>query len=170
MNRSHNRLVSAAVLAVSMLAPLSAQAQGSAPNAAEVSASAPLTPGLLAKMLTLVSTKGRDGKIAPRFANAMGLTAAGQGWTDRQASAADGVTNHFIAVGPGADSEILLTALTPKVAASFRVRRDGTLLSALSVDAATRAITMRDPYDAAADFAAECAFWAQNIDNVLAQK
>ena len=166
MNRSHNRLVSAAVLAVSMLAPLSAQAQGSAPNAAEVSASAPLTPGLLAKMLTLVSTKGRDGKIAPRFANAMGLTAAGQGWTDRQASAADGVTNHFIAVGPGADSEILLTAL----AASFRVRRDGTLLSALSVDAATRAITMRDPYDAQADFAAECAFWAQNIDSVLAQK
>ena len=170
MNHGQKRFASVAILAISLLAPLGARAQSSAPGAAAAAAGSPLTPDLLAKMLTLVSTKGHDGKIAPRFANGLGLTAAGQTWIDREAQAANAAGDHYIDVGQGPDSEILLTLRTPKAVTAYRVRRDGELLSALSVDIATHALTMSSPADAQADFAAECAFWTQNIDGFLAQK
>jgi hypothetical protein len=158
MNHDPKRIVSVAVLAIALLAPLGARAQ------------TPLTPDLAAKLVTLVSTKGHDGKIAPRFANGLGLTAAGQIWTGREAEADDTAGHHFIDVGPGPNGEILLTLLTPGTVTAYRIRRDGTLLSALSADVATRAITMLNPADAQPGFAAECAFWAQHIDGFLAQK
>ena len=63
-----------------------------------------------------------------------------------------------------------MTLLTPGTVTAYRVRRDGTLLSALNADVATRTITMLSPADAQAGFAAECSFWAQHIDGFLAQK
>jgi hypothetical protein len=158
MNHSR-KYGAAAALAVVLLAPLAARAQ-----------TPPLTPDLAAKMAALVSTKGHDGKIAPRFANGLGLTAAGQVWTGREAEADNTAGHHFVDLGPGPSGEFLLTLLTPSTVSAYRVRRDGTLLSALNADVATRTITMLSPADAQAGFAAECGFWAQHIDGFLAQK
>ncbi|HEY3887958.1 MAG TPA: hypothetical protein VGL73_05240 [Caulobacteraceae bacterium] len=158
MNRNLSRIVSGAALTVALLAPLGAWGQ------------TPLTPDLTAKLMTLAATKGHGGKVAPRFANSLGLTATGQIWTGREAEADNSAGHHFVDVGPGPNGEILLTLLTPNAVTAYRVRRDGTLLSALSADVATRAITMLSPADAQPSFAAECAFWAQHIDSFLAQK
>jgi hypothetical protein len=158
MNHSRN-VIAGAMMAMALLAPLAARAQ-----------TTPLTPDLAAKMVTLVSTKGHDGKIAPRFATGLGLAAAGQIWTGREAQADDAAGHHFVDVGPGPGGEILLTLLTPHTVTAYRARRDGTLLSALSADVATRAITILSPADAQPGFAVECTFWAQHIDSFLSQK
>jgi hypothetical protein len=55
------------------------------PLAGQVSAqSSALTPELLSKMLDLIARKGTDRDISPTLANALGLSAAGQGWPNRQ--------------------------------------------------------------------------------------
>jgi hypothetical protein len=120
--------------------------------------------------VTLVSTKGHDGKVAPRFANSLGMTATGQVWTGREAQANDPAGHHFVDIGPGANGETLLTLLTPTTVTAYRVGHNGALLSALSADITTHAITMLSLADAQAGFAAEGAFWAQHVDSFLAQK
>jgi hypothetical protein len=170
MNRSHKYSVLAVMAALAGLAPLSAQAQGPAAPAGIAAADSALTPALLAKMLALVSAKGQDGKVAPRFANALGLSAPDQPWPNHQVVAGNPDANHYIAVGPGAGSEILFTARTPSGVTAIRVSRAGSLMSAMSLDVATHAITPLSPADARAALAAEWAFWAPIIDGFLGQK
>lgn len=157
-------LVAIAALAVAALAPLRVAAQGQAP------APPPLTPPLEARLLAAVAANGSDGKIAPRFATALGLSAAGQPWPDRHMLASDAAAGHYFAVGRGAGSELLFTERTPKIVAAFRVSRDGRVLSALTMDVATQTVTMLDPAQMQAAFAAECGFWARSLDGAQPPK
>ena len=120
-------------------------------------------------MVKLASTKGHDGKIGPRFATALGLTTAGP-WADHEVVGGDVAIDYYIAVGASGDSNLVLYGRSAKAVSAFRLSRDGTLISAMNLDIATKAITMRTPAEAQADLDAEAGFWAPVIDGFLAPK
>lgn len=169
MKRSHHYSVLAVMAAIAGLAPLSAQAQGAAAPTAAAAANSALTPALLAKMLAVISAKGQDGKVAPRFATALGLS-EGQPWANRQVVAGNPDANHYIGIGPAANSDILFTSRAPAAVIAIRVSPHGTLLSAIRLDVATHAIAPLGATEGEAALAAECAFWAPIIDGFLGQK
>jgi hypothetical protein len=168
MNRSPIHPAAAAIAAsMLLLAPLGALAQSPAPASA---AASPLTPALAAKIQALITYNGRDAHMAASYANALGLPTTGQAWANRQVRAADNGATHYAGIGRGTDQDIVLSVTTPAMTEAFWAHPDGTLVNALSFDAATHAITVHSPAEAQADFAAECAFWSQNIDGFLARK
>lgn len=128
----------------------------------------PLSPELLSKLLRLVAVKGTDREATAPFANALGLTPAGQGWPDRQigANGADKIVHAFI-VSRGTDQDVLLYISRPDSALIFRSQRDGKIVSALSFDKQTSALTIRNPDEAQKDLDSEFVFWANNVDTLL---
>ncbi len=125
-----------------------------------------LTPGFIAKVLALMSRHGNDRETPAPFANALGLTPAGESWANRQVAATGQKTQflHSFAVSRGSDTDILLSVRRPDALLAFRAHRDGTLVSALSYDIKTRQITLLEPQVAKTRFADECAFWAASLD------
>jgi len=133
-------------------------------------AQAKLTPELLVKILRYISIAARDREAPAVLASALGLTAPGIKWADRQVQAthiAD-AASHSIAISRGTDQDLLLTKLQNGSLLAFRVQRNGALVSALTFDVPQQKLTMRTPAEAQADLTAEYAYWTEAIDEVTA--
>jgi hypothetical protein len=168
------------ILAAILISTLAPQA-GSFASAAGSPASAParparLTPELMQKMRQLLAAKGQDGELLARFANASGLTATGQPWLKRTIYADNGsnpaTTKHGFAIGRGADQGAVLDKTSPgsDIHYAYHVEPDGALLGALAYNRKTGEITMRNSAEAQTDLEVEFAFWAANVEPLLAAK
>jgi hypothetical protein len=134
-----------------------------------------LTPELWQKMQQLNTAQGTDNDVSTKIANALGMTATGQGWPGHRFGALEHVNDSNLSqriyvVSRGADQDVLLTRGTAGVLFVYRIHRDGTLVAALSLNRETKEITMRNPAEAEADLEGEFAFWAANVDHLLEVK
>jgi hypothetical protein len=167
------RLVIGLALALTTLqafAPSPADAAPATVGEPSSAAQAKLTPELLAKILHYISVAAIDREAPAVVASALGLTAPGIKWADRQVAAthiAD-AASHSIAISRGTDQDLLLTKLQNGTLLVFRVQRDGALVSALTFDVPQQKLTMRIPAEAQADLTAEYAYWTEAIDEVMA--
>ncbi len=126
-----------------------------------------LAPAVLTKMLELNTASGRDGDMPAPIAAALGLTQTGQSWPDRQIAVASHDTGmvHALAVSRGADQDLILSVRGPVAISAFRMRRDGTLVSATDYFTATRQAAPLSSERSRAGFADECAFWSAHIES-----
>jgi hypothetical protein len=121
-----------------------------------------LAPDVLSKMLDYIARVGNDREVPADIANRLGLSAAGQVWSSRQAGlkeTSSGVL-HGVYVSRGRDNDLLLTltgAAKEKVDI-YRVRRDGILVKAVSLDMKHQFI-QRDRAETQKGLDAELAFW-----------
>jgi hypothetical protein len=171
MTYSRGRWAGFALAGMVATAPASAWAQPAAPAHAAAPAGRTITPELRAKMLKLISTMGRDSEIPASIASPLGLTAAGVAWPNRQFAFQlnGGGALHAAAIGRGADQDIILTTRGPAAITVFRARADGTLQGAVNYFLQTNQPIPLPSAEAQAEFAAELAFWAANIDAVIDQ-
>ncbi len=147
-----------------------ARAAGTPPPAA-ASPGAMLTPALLAKVLRLIDLRGVQREVPPNYANALGMTASGQAWPDRQQAATQGKVLHGFAVSLGADQDVVVSVRDDAELRVFRVRRDGGMVvAACIVDLGDGDITMRAPAEAQAQLDDEMRFWATYVDQLLGAK
>ena len=147
-------------------APFAARTQTPPAHAAE----SVLAPSVVAQLLTLNAASGRDGEMPAPIAVALGLSTAGQPWPDRQVAVVSNDTGavHAVAVGLGGEKDIILSVRGPVAISAFRVRRDGTLVSATEYFTTTKLTSPMQPAEARSGFAEECAFWAAHVDRLLA--
>ena len=140
-----------------------------APAAAQALAATGRAPtqAFMDKMTSLIQTKGTDKVVRASYVNALGLTPAGQDWTDHQVGAgATDRTSHAFAVSRGADLNLVLyVRLTDGTFDVFRANRDGKSLGAISVTPLGM-ITIRDAAAVQAELDHEFAFWARNVDKL----
>ena len=175
MNRFHRAVravMAAAVLAPAAIMPSALLAQTaapapSAPAPAPAGAPRPINPAVLAKLLKLIASAGADIDVPVTVAGPLGL-GDGKAWPARQfavhASATGSV--HAVALGRGDDQDIVFSVRGPAAVSVFRAHRDGTLVTATNLFEGTNQATTLPPGEAQADFAAEGAFWAANVDAV----
>jgi hypothetical protein len=163
-----NRLASLAVLAILTFVPNSLQAQNSVANTA-VPGSA-LTPKLMSKMLQLITLRGTDQQLPASYANAMGLSASGQTWPDRQIATRATLDNfiHAFSVSRGSDQDVVLYTRRSDSVHAFRAHRDGKVVTALIFDNQTSQITMRAPAETQNELDLEFALWARGVDKLIA--
>lgn len=145
------------------------RAQSLAPLTQNPSVASSLTPEFISRMLTLMSLRGSDHEIPAPFANALGLTPAGESWLNRQVAAKGQATEflHGFAVSRGSDTDLVLSVRNPDALLVFRAHREGALLGALRFDFKTKQITPLDPKLARTAFADECAFWKSSVDALI---
>jgi hypothetical protein len=127
-----------------------------------------MNPAVLARLLGLIARAGRDTDLPPTIAAALGLTAAGKPWPDRQfaVQSHDSGALHAIALGQGDGADIILSVKGPAAISIFRADHQGVLISATSFFPET-GLTMTPPAAASKnDYAAECAFWAIHLDDL----
>ena len=163
--------VASALLAFAVAGGSVARAAGSPPPAAAVpSPGAMLTPALLGKVLRLIDLRGVEREVPPNYANALGMTASGQAWPDRQQAATQGKVLHGFAVSRGTDQDVVISVRDDVELRVFRVRRDGGMVvTACIVDLGDGDITMRAPAEAQAQLDEEMRFWATYVDQLLAR-
>jgi len=167
-----------ATLAMSPLAPIASGAHAATVNAAAATSStnAPIAPGVLApevlaKVLNLISLVGSDRDLPAPIAGSLGLAVSGQPWPDRQFAVQWTPTRtlHAVAISRGADPDLIFSVRGPAAVTIFRTHRDGTLVSATNFFMQTNQAVPLRPDEARAGFAAERAFWTNNIDALVAQ-
>jgi hypothetical protein len=153
------------VILATSLDPAIALAQ----SAATHSAAETLTPQVLSKMLSFNAANGHDGEMPAPITAALGLTAAGQSWPDRQVAvvAHDTGAVHAIAASRGVDKDIILSVKGPVAISVFRIRSDGALVGAVEFFLATKLASPMTPDEARATFADECAFWSAHINGLV---
>ena len=120
-----------------------------APVAAQTPA---LTPDVLSKMLDYIARDGTDREVPADVASRLGLSGAGQVWPSRQAGLKETSSGllHGVYAARGREKDLLLTltsASKDKVDV-YRIRRDGTLVTAVSLDAKRQFIERRSGRDA----------------------
>ena len=148
-----SRLMSLAVLAVltfvSLAGPVSAQ--GSA-----------LTPELLSKILDDINREGIDRDIPAPMANALGLSATGQGWASRQCVFQESKNKiiHALSISRRNDQDIVVHLGSERFLHDYRILRDGTLLMATIYNIPTHQLTVRNRSEAQKELNTEFAFWA----------
>src|ERR1035437_10020156 len=100
---------------------------GTQPTTIPTTAPAPaLTPALMNKMLKMIASEGNDQKVAAKFANALGLTAAGENWLVRQiADIASDKIVHAFSINRGSDQDLVLYTAREDDFHIFRANRDG---------------------------------------------
>jgi hypothetical protein len=132
-------------------------------------ATATLSPGTLNKILQLIASKGEDGNVGAKVANALGMTAAGQPWADHKiAVASPDKVIHGFTISRGSDEDVIIYARWPDGIHIFRAHRDGKLVAALSFNPQTRMITTRDAAAARQELDDEFTFWTRSVDGLLA--
>jgi hypothetical protein len=138
-------------------------------TAVTASAKPKLTPELMAKIVALIDRIGTNRETAPVYANPLGLSSDGATWANRTTAATDSTDNTFrgFAIDRGTSQDVLLSDVHNGVLFAFHALRDGTLKGAITFDGKTRTLTTRTPAQAQADFDAEVAFWAANVDTLL---
>jgi hypothetical protein len=151
--------------------PVPATTPTAAPAAAPSAPASALTPEIMKKMLQLIAAKGTDREAVAAYANPLGLTAAGQGWPDRQISAkGNDIVIHGFAVSRGSDQDLLLYSNTPTIVHIYRANRNGKIVTALLLDKSAGQIITRAPAEAQSDLDAEFVYWAANVDSLIADK
>ena len=170
MNPSGGRGIWLYILALWAFSPAGANAQTGAAGAVRPADQA-ITAALRSKMLQLITLAGRDRDIPAPISSALGLTPAGTAWPDHQfAFQWNGSgTVHAIAISRGADKDVVLTVRGPAAITVFRARPDGTLDRAVSYFLQTQQTMPLPLGEARAQFSDELAYWAANIDAVIAQ-
>jgi hypothetical protein len=139
--------VLAAIVATLALAPATLDAQS------------PAAAAVIAAVRAKTSAVAKETDIPSRFATALGFAATGPTWGYMQGGVNDGAVIHTI--GDDARSgDVLVVQRKPESLLAFHVRRDGTLVSALSYSLKTSVLTKRTPREAKPDFDAELAWWA----------
>jgi hypothetical protein len=131
-----------------------------------------LTSDLMGKILKAIQLFGGDKNADAGIASALGLTAPGQTWPDRQlGSQLDNETAmHGFVISRGSEQDVMIYLSTGDTALIFRSTRDGKVVAALNRNKKTRQITMLNPREAQAALNTEIAYWAANIDDILAGK
>lgn len=160
------------MLVCAVVAGSGARAVAAAAPAATAAPSpgAMLTPALLAKVLRLIDLRGVEREVPPNYANALGMTASGAAWPDRQQAATQGTVLHGFAVSRGTDQDVVVSVRDQAELRVFRVRRDGGMVvAACIVDLGDGDITMRAPAEAQAQLDEEMRFWATYVDQLLAR-
>jgi uncharacterized protein YkuJ len=154
-----NRPASVVVFAVSILALTSLHAQTLAPHSLP---SFSLTPELLGRLLDLVARKGTDYETPALVSNALGLSATGHTWRNRQVNTPDSQPgcSHCFAIDRGGEKDLTIVLSTPNDLKIYRTERNGKIVLAVIYDRKTEQITLRDPAEAQAEVNAEFAFWA----------
>lgn len=143
-----------------------AEAAGSPPPA---ESRAVVTPTLAAKLRKLVDAAGAESALPASIATALGFTAGGQPWPDRQAAVQSHGTGtvHAVAVGATPGGDFALSVRGPAAITVFRVRADGTMAGAVSYFQDTKQAMALFPGQAKTDFAAEVVFWSSTIDGLI---
>ncbi|MES2326477.1 MAG: hypothetical protein V4499_03995 [Pseudomonadota bacterium] len=128
------------------------------------------TQVFLDKMTRLILSKGVDKAVSVDYVNALGLTPAGQDWPDHQIAAdATDKTSHAFTISRGTDQDLVLyVRRTDGIFYVFRASRGGKSLAALTVNPQTHVITKRDADAVQKELDDEFAFWAHNVDKLLA--
>jgi hypothetical protein len=137
-------------------------------EASPATAHGPMNPSVLARLLAVIAKGGHDTELPPAIATALGLTASGKPWPDRQFAVQSHESGalHAIALGQGEGADIILSVKGPAAISIFRADHQGTLIGATSYFPET-GLTMTPPAAASRiEFAAECAFWAIHIDDL----
>jgi hypothetical protein len=122
-----------------------------------------LAPNVLSKMLDYIARVGNDREVPADIANRLGLSAAGQVWPSRQAGlkeTSSGVL-HGVYASRGREKDLLLTLTSgsKEKVDIYRIRRDGILAAAVSLDMQKHQFIERDRADAQKGLDAELAFW-----------
>ena len=154
-----NSPASVVMFAVSILALTSLHAQSLAPKTLP---SFPLTPELLGRLLDLIARRGTDYETPALVSNAVGFSATGHTWRNRQVNTPDSRPgcSHCFAIDRGGEKDLAIVFRTPDDIKIYRTERNGKIVSAVIYDSKTRQITMRDPVEAQAEVNAEFVFWA----------
>jgi hypothetical protein len=130
-----------------------------------------IPPAVIDKLLKLIAGLGVDTALPAPVSSALRLTTDGQPWPDRQfaVQSTDAGTLHAAAVHRGGDQDMIFSVRGPAAISTFRARRDGTLVSATAFFSETHLTASLPPAQSQADFAAEGAFWAAHVDELLSQ-
>jgi hypothetical protein len=162
MNR--RRLILIAAVALAPLTPAPSWSQAPAPRGA-------MPPGVIEKLLKLIAALGVDTALPGAIAAALGFEGAGQPWPDRQfaVKSGDDGSLHAVAIHRGADPDMIFSVSGPAAISVFRARRDGTLVAATAYFPETHLTANLPLAQSQADFAAQRAFWASNVDALISQ-
>jgi hypothetical protein len=126
---------------------------------------------VIEKLLKLIAAAGVDTALPAPVAAALGLATGGQPWPDRQfaVQSTDSGALHAAAVHRGAEPDMVFSVRGPAAISIFRVRRDGTLVSATAFFSDTHLTASLPLTQSEADFAAEGGFWALHVDGLSSQ-
>lgn len=132
--------------------------------AAPANVTSMLTPEVIKKIRQLIALTGTDNVLFAPVANALGFTAPGLPWLNRQITNGSILDNlaHVIGVSRGNDPDFMIYTQGPTEVHFFRVDPDGKVVAALIGDLKTGRITMRTPDQR--ELNNELAFWAGTID------
>ena len=138
------------MMVVSMLSAASVSAQDSA-----------LSPELLSRILSVIASDGIYRDVPPEISNALGLSGTGQGWPSRQLAVKDTSNNvsHAIAISRDTDQDIVLNRRSLDSFSAFRIKRDGTLVTAVRYDLNTGRLVVRSRAEAQKELNGEIAYW-----------
>ena len=119
-----------------------------------------LAPDVLAKMLDYIARAGNDRELAADISNRLGLTAAGQRWSSRQAGWGDSEILHGVYASRGSDKDLLLSlTITKKKIDLYRIHRDGMLVAAVTLDTQKHQMIEHDRAETQKGLDAELEFW-----------
>ena len=130
---------------------------------APVAAQSPaLAPDVLAKMLDYIARAGNDRELAADISNRLGLTAAGQRWSSRQAGVEYSEILHGVYASRGSDKDLLLSlTITKKKVDLYRIHRDGTLVAAVTLDIEKQQMIDHNRAETQKGLDAELVFWTR---------
>jgi tetratricopeptide (TPR) repeat protein len=127
-----------------------------------------LDPGLLEKLLQLVSTVGSDKDLPPSIANPLRFSAAGSSWQYRLISTtgASGTSGpvHFFGVDRGTEPDLFFAVQKGGYLLAFRVHRNGGVVEAIFLDKNSDQAAARDTMQSNDDLGREFEFWAGGAD------
>ena len=123
-----------------------------------------LGPDVLSKMLDYIARVGNDREVPADIANRLGLSAAGQVWSSRQAGLKETSSGilHGVYAARGRENDLLLTLTTASKdrVDIYRVRRDGILVAAASLDLQKHQFIEHSRAETQKGLDAELVFWA----------
>jgi hypothetical protein len=122
-----------------------------------------LAPNVLTKLLDYIARVGNDREVPADIAKRLGLSAAGQVWSSRQAGLKETESGilHGVYASRGRENDLLLTltsAAKDRVDI-YRIRRDGILVAAASMDLQKHQFIERDRAATQKGLDAELVFW-----------
>ena len=130
---------------------------------------ASLTPELFGRILALIGESGADSELSGEMATALGFSVNGQPWLYRQTGAradeSDSSTPlHIFAINRGNGEDVLIYLWADGVSHFIRARRNGQVVEAITVDAATGKSTSLAITDAQIEVNSELRFWDRNAE------
>lgn len=119
-----------------------------------------LAPDVLSKMLDYIAKVGIDREVPADIANRLGLSDTGKVWPSRQAGAQISGRLHGVYASRGGDKDLLLTLTTDKQVDVYRIRRDGILVAAVTLDLPKHQMVEHNRAETQKGLEAELVFWS----------